>query len=223
LIGTTQLNNVALGIKYTPTSSDYFQLRGNGDMYTAGQVQVGNSLTAPDAQFNVSFNTNNPTPPLYQLAVVNTTSTPTDVFTIDNAGNTFTAGSIGIGFPPSPSFALDVKGVIRAEEVRVCPSRTCDFVFDNTYKLMTLDTLNAYLKLNHHLPGIASAKEMEAAGTIGLGEMNMNLLQKVEELTLYTIQQKQQVTQQQTEIEKQNEKIKELETKLDLLVKQVQK
>ncbi len=267
ILGLTDFNQIALGVKYTnPTSplngTDYFQLHGNGNMYTAGQVQIGNGLSTPDAQLNVSFNTGNTTPPAYEVAVVNTTSTPTDVFTVDQNGNINTKGGyyqngnptwqtttnsagagvvwfgglgngqqVGIGTSiPDPNVILDVYGIERANEIRVCPDQTCDFVFDQNYNLMSLDTLNSYLKNNHHLPGIASAKEMEAEGSISLGKMNMQLLQKVEELTLYTIQQKQQaaiqqeqVTQQQKEIEKQNKKINELEEKLDLLLKQGQK
>jgi hypothetical protein len=262
LIGLTDLNQIALGVKYTnPNSSlngtDYFQLHCNGNMFDAGQVTIGNSLSTPDAQLNVSFNTNNP-PPAYELAIVNTTSTPTDVFTVDQNGNVNTSGGyfinhqpltinpwlqttygasnvvyygdgttnyqVGIGTSkPDPNVILDVYGIERATEIRVCPDQTCDFVFDKDYNLMSLDTLNAYLKSNHHLPGIASAKEMKSEGSISLGKMNMQLLQKVEELTLYTIQQKDKAKAQDEKIEKQDEKIKELEAKLDLLLKQSQK
>ena len=45
-----------------------------------------------------------------------------------------------------------------------------------------------YIKENGHLPNIPSAKEMEANG-IDLGKMDMQLLEKVEELTLYTLEQ----------------------------------
>ena len=259
ILGSADLNQIALGVKYTNPNSplngtDYLQLHTNGNLFDAGQVTIGNSLSTPDAQLNVSFNTNNATPPTYELAIVNTTSTPTDVFTVDKDGNLNTSGGyfinhqpltinpwlqtnnviyygdgttnyqVGIGTStPDANVILDVYGIERATEIRVCPDQTCDFVFDQNYNLMSLDTLNAYLKNNHHLPGIASAKEMEAEGSISLGKMNMQLLQKVEELTLYTIQQKQEAKEQDEKIEKQDEKIKELEAKLDLILKQSQK
>jgi hypothetical protein len=241
-------------------------------MFDAGQVQIGNSLSTPDAQLNVSFNTNN-TPPAYELAVVNTTSTPTDVFTVDQNGTTqigkiqatpsaalticspsptgfasnqisvrdpgniadvFTVTNGGIGFFASQlsigytsiffsNYSLDVNGTIHANEVKVCNVPGCDFVFDKNYNLMPLDSLSSYLKCNHHLPGIASANEMAEEGSISLGEMDKQLLQKVEELTLYTIQQKDKAKAQDEKIEKQDEKIKDLEAKLDLLLKQGQK
>ena len=61
------------------------------------------------------------------------------------------------------------------------------------YKLLPVDSLDAYVTQNHHLPGIASAKEIEAEGNVALGKMDSQLLQKVEELTLYMIQMKKEL------------------------------
>jgi len=58
---------------------------------------------------------------------------------------------------------------------------------------MPIDSLNAFVKQNKHLPGIASAKQMEAEGDISLSKMNSQLLQKVEELTLYVIELQKQI------------------------------
>jgi hypothetical protein len=78
----------------------------------------------------------------------------------------------------------------------------CDFVFDKDYKLLPLNDLESYLQLNHHLPGIPSAEEMENSDGVELGKMNTQLLQKVEELTLYTIQLKKQLDEMQEQIDK---------------------
>jgi hypothetical protein len=77
-----------------------------------------------------------------------------------------------------------------------------NFVFDKEYKLMPLNELEQYLQLNHHLPGIPSAKEMDNNNGVELGKMNTRLLQKVEELTLYTIQLKKQLDDMQAQIDK---------------------
>ena len=60
------------------------------------------------------------------------------------------------------------------------------------YKLISLQELEIFLKENHHLPNVPSAETMEAEG-ISLKEMNLILLQKIEELTLYTLQQQKEI------------------------------
>ncbi|GGD07570.1 hypothetical protein GCM10011368_06870 [Hyunsoonleella pacifica] len=67
-----------------------------------------------------------------------------------------------------------------------------DYVFTNDYKLPTLLEVEAYIKENGHLPNIDSAKEVEKNGVL-LGEMNAKLLEKIEELTLYIIEQQKQI------------------------------
>jgi hypothetical protein len=63
-----------------------------------------------------------------------------------------------------------------------------DFVFEDDYDLMSLDEVSSFVEENHHLPGIASADEMKTDG-LAMGEFQIQLLQKVEELTLYAIEQ----------------------------------
>jgi hypothetical protein len=91
---------------------------------------------------------------------------------------------------------------MRANEVKVCLFGTCDFVFDKNYKLMPIDSLDAYLEQNHHLPEVASAKQMQEEGNVSLGEIDSKLLQKVEELTLYMIQLNKEVALLKAENEK---------------------
>lgn len=95
-------------------------------------------------------------------------------------------GNIGIG-TNDPKYKLDVCGTIRAKEVKVNLNGTCpDYVFEPNYELMSFEELREYLENNKHLPGIPSASETKENG-INLSEMNMMLLQKVEELTLYIL------------------------------------
>lgn len=96
--------------------------------------------------------------------------------------------NIGIG-TPSPDEKLTVNGTIHSTEVKVTPSvPTPDYVFEPDYKLASLEEIKAYVDKNHHLPEIPSAKEIEKKG-ISLGDMNMKLLKKIEELTLYLVEQ----------------------------------
>jgi hypothetical protein len=119
-------------------------------------------------------------------------------------------GNVGIG-TNGPDYKLDVCGTIRAKEIKVDLLGGCDFVFDRDYPLMDLKELQEFVMTNHHLPGIASEKEMIEQG-LNVKEFQMKLLQKVEELTLYTIAQNKKIEQQNdrtTLLEEQNELLKQ--------------
>lgn len=89
------------------------------------------------------------------------------------------------------AYKLDVNGIIRANEV-VINTTGADFVFEKEYKLMSLELLEQNINKNKHLPGIPSACEMQKNG-VSLSELNTSLLQKVEELTLYIIEQNKRI------------------------------
>ena len=109
-------------------------------------------------------------------------------------------GSIGIG-TTSPDQKLTVKGKIHAEEVIVDLSVPGpDYVFADNYPLTTLQEVEDYIQQNKHLPEIPSAREMEANG-VELGTMNMLLLKKIEELTLYTLEQEKEIEKLKLAIE----------------------
>ncbi len=112
-------------------------------------------------------------------------------------------GKIGIG-TRTPDEMLTVKGKIHTQEVLVDLKGAVapDYVFQNYflgtselmpgYTFTPLNKLAAYVEENHHLPGVPSAKELDAEG-MSLKEMNLILLQKIEELTLYTIEQQKEI------------------------------
>lgn len=116
----------------------------------------------------------------------------------------FDKGNIGIGtLTPDPSYKLDVCGTIRASEVKVDLQGTCvpDFVFKADFKLMDLNELETFVKTNQHLPEIAPEKELVENG-VNMKEFQMKLLQKIEELTLYTIEQNKKIQALEEKIEK---------------------
>ncbi len=101
-------------------------------------------------------------------------------------------GNVGIG-TTQPDQKLTVNGTIHATRVKVETTVPApDYVFEESYSLPTLDDVKSYIDENKHLPEVPSAKEMEAKG-IDVEEMNMLLLKKVEELTLYILQQEQRI------------------------------
>jgi hypothetical protein len=102
-------------------------------------------------------------------------------------------GSVGIGTTVTTGYMLAVAGKIHAEEVMVeYADDWYDFVFENNYQLPDLSELESFVKKNKHLPDVPSAKEVSENG-INLGEMNGILLKKVEELTLYIIEQQKEI------------------------------
>jgi len=115
---------------------------------------------------------------------------------------------VGIG-TATPAYKLDVNGTIRAKEV-IIETSWADFVFDKDYALPTLDEVKAHIDTHKHLPGIPSEAEVKENG-VGLADITTKLLQKVEELTLYVIQQDENSAQQRQTIEKLNKRIEELE------------
>jgi hypothetical protein len=98
-------------------------------------------------------------------------------------------GNVSIGATDPKGYKLAVAGKAVAEEITVkLQANWPDYVFEKSYALPTLEEVKSYIDQNKHLPEIPSAKEMETNG-VNLGEMNMLLLRKIEELTLYIIEQ----------------------------------
>ncbi|WP_159472968.1 hypothetical protein [Chryseobacterium sp. 18068] len=93
-----------------------------------------------------------------------------------------------------------LQGKLEAKEIKVTLTPTADFVFAEDYDLPKLEDIEKHIKEKKHLPEIASAKQMEKEG-VNVGEFQIKLLQKIEELTLYTIEQNKQLKIQKEEIE----------------------
>lgn len=131
-------------------------------------------------------------------AIVNVNAKPL-TFGTNNQGRMIidAIGNVGIG-TSSPNQKLTVNGTIYGKEIKVdlaVPGP--DYVFEKNYSLPSLEEVKDYIAKHKHLPDVPSAKDMEANG-INLSEMNMLLLKKVEELTLYMI-----------DLKRENEQIKE--------------
>jgi hypothetical protein len=108
-------------------------------------------------------------------------------------------GQILLGRPDATGYGfkgtrtLNVMGGILADSVRVALSGTwADYVFADDYPLMSPEDLSSFIKQHRHLPGIPTQQEVEKEG-ISLGETNIKLLEKIEELTLYMLNQQEQI------------------------------
>ncbi|MEO9512555.1 MAG: hypothetical protein ABJN84_11015 [Flavobacteriaceae bacterium] len=123
-------------------------------------------------------------------------------------------GNVGIG-TSNPDMKLTVKGNIHAEEVKIDLNVPApDYVFKEDYNLRSIEDVENFIKENNHLPEIPSAKEFEENGVMQ-AEMDMNLLKKIEELTLYTIQQEKKIKK----LERENQKLKSLSNRLSEIEK----
>ncbi len=108
-----------------------------------------------------------------------------------------TTGNVGIG-TINPGEKLSVNGRIRSKEVLVQSTGWPDFVFDEKYELPTLKDVEKFITTNKHLPNIPPAIDIETNGQ-NLGDIQKSLLQKVEELTLYIIEQNKRIEKLEAE------------------------
>jgi len=152
---------------------------------------VGESLPA-------AHRTKGPTDPFNQL-LINANNTFNQLMKISKDGKVI----IGDANLTSPyNYKLYVQDGILTERVKVAIKTSLDwsdFVFADDYNLMPLHELSSYIEEHNHLPQIPSAEEVVKNG-IDLGEMNAKLLQKIEELTLYMLEQQKQMDKQQEEL-----------------------
>jgi len=125
-------------------------------------------------------------------------------------GESFFDSNVGIG-TSSPQNKLSVNGTIWAKEVKVTLTDAADWVFEEDYNLRPLEEVASFIKENKHLPEIPSAEEFRQQD-MKVSEMTNKLLQKIEELTLYAIDQKNE-----------NDQLKERVNKLEALVQTLTK
>ncbi len=107
---------------------------------------------------------------------------------------------------------LGIRGKLTANEVEVKLGGWADFVFEDSYDLKSLEDVESFINENKHLPDVPTESEVKENG-LSLGQSNAMLLQKIEELTLYLIQQNKEIKT----LKDQNKKIVELEEKIKKL------
>ena len=115
-------------------------------------------------------------------------------------------GNVGIGTRLTSDYRLAVDGKIGAREVNVNTDAWSDYVFADDYKLPSLETIGRFIKQYRHLPDVPTAEEVKLNG-IDLGATDALLLKKIEDLTLYMI-----------EIKNENEALKEEMARLKAVV-----
>ena len=131
----------------------------------------------------------------------------------DDNGDVFFSGRIGVG-SNNVGGNLNLRVLINGNlgcgslyasyifgsSVRVTSPDGADFVFEEDYNLPSLADVESYINVHNHLPEISSADEMKANG-LELSSFTIKLLQKIEELTLYTIEQEKRIEAQERRIQ----------------------
>lgn len=122
-------------------------------------------------------------------------------------------GNVAIGTQDPKGYKLAVAGKIVSEEVVVkLKANWPDFVFDDTFTLTPLSALETFIKAEKHLPEVPTAEQIKENG-VEIGEMNRVLLKKIEELTLYLIEQDKRLMELEQVIKSQSARLSALETK----------
>jgi hypothetical protein len=169
---------------------------------------VADPLTIQRSNMAVGVNTINPQAKLHikGSGVDNTTSS----LLVNNNANTelfriLDNGNVGIG-TANPQSLLSVNGNIITRKITATPIGWSDYVFSDDYSLLPLPQVEDYIHRNRHLPDVISAGEVKLHG-VDLAENQAVLLKKVEELTLYLIE-------EHKELEKLKEENKKLAARL---------
>lgn len=117
---------------------------------------------------------------------------------------------------------MQIAGTLVATNVTVNVGSFPDYVFADDYQLLSIEEVNQYIKLNKHLPNIPAASEIEKSG-MNLGQINVLLTEKVEELTLYTIQQQEELKALNTRKDEQVKEITELKAEASEMKQELSK
>ena len=131
------------------------------------------------------------------------------------------SGNVGIGTEnvTDAAYKLSVEGTIRTRKVRVDPATWADYVFDNDYHLRPIKELEQYIQAQKHLPDVPTTEEVKQKG-IDLGDNQVVLLKKIEELTLYVIEQHKKQEIQSLQSQDMNRRLQELDQQVKKLTQE---
>lgn len=190
-------------------------ITGNGAPATPYQVSsIDTSLYSNNGTINQSTTTNN-----NRVVNMNDRNIWFNTSTSPNHGKMY-IGSSYIYPNNTGNYKLFVEGGILTEKIKVALRSTnnwADYVFADDYKLMPLKQVEEFINKNNHLPNIDSAEDLAKNG-LDLSVMQAKQMEKIEELTLYIIEQNKMLENQNKAIENQNKEIEELKKQMKALI-----
>lgn len=181
-----------LGINTSPSGTSLLHIN-NNNKYSAAKIVTDYNSSSNIKGIDVTVK--NPGQGGVTGLYIDADDSPSD-FAIIADGNSAFNGIVSIGtMDPAAGYKLNVDGKIIAEELRIQNSTAWpDYVFETDYSLQPLDKVSEFIRENKHLSEVPSAKDIEQNGII-VGEMQATLLKKIEELTLYIIEQDKRISQ----------------------------
>jgi hypothetical protein len=216
-------------------------------------VDVERSAAAARFQLTAFTNTGSEAPQYIQRRARGTSAAPTALLNNDNLGLFSFRGMTPGGFggsraaitaqaagnftnastPTRLIFSTTPSGSTSPQQVMVINSNGTvsingatlnvpDYVFEDDYELMPLEELQAFVRENRHLPGVAPAAEVNANG-LDIAGSQLSVLEKVEELTLYTLEQHEQIKDLRREnarLQARVDKVDRLEALVGLLMQE---
>ncbi len=175
----------------------------------AASIQVSAVGNTQPYQRLMYFEYNNPDTKIMEVKNTSTSRSPFTLYAdgqleIDNGTAKIfhlgTNGMLSINNGTTETFRVEANGLTRARKIKVDADVWADYVFEPDYKLMPLSDVESFLKEHKHLPSIPSEKVMLEEG-IDLAEMNVKMMEKIEELTLYLIEQNKELEKVKAELE----------------------
>lgn len=202
-----------LAIRYDKTTDNaIFSSASWGSAWTSVLI---NPLSTSEA-FGLGIGVSSATDARLKVKGRGTTNTTAALHTINQNNESLLFvrddGNVGIG-TETPQAKLAVNGDIFSKKIKVIQTGWPDYVFRSDYKLLKLQEVKYFIEHNSHLPGVPSATMIEKDG-LDLGELQAVLLKKIEELTLYVIQQNEITEKQAKQLLDQQKRLADLEEQL---------
>ena len=209
-LGQSTSTSSPYSLDWTPTAAGTYSLTAKATDNHAGITTSSTVTVTVSAATDLgwSLTGNGGTTPATQF--IGTTDAQPMIFKTNNTEQ-FRIGTdghvkIGAFANPPPDAKLAVDGYIYARKLTVTSQSWADYVFDSAYKLAPLNEVEDFIQKNKHLPGMIPAAAVEKKG-VDVGENQAVLLKKIEELTLYLIEQNKKINQLQKQVKQQDKKI----------------
>lgn len=188
-----------------------------------GNGYIGIGTKTPDYPFDVRYNSKFRGTASFENGATFNNNTTFNQQAKFNGKASFNNVGIGTNDPQAPLHLVGnarIEGDLVARRVSLDIGSFPDYVFEDNYELMTLQDLEAFVKEHKHLPGVPSEKEVVSGG-MDVAQINTLLVEKVEELTLYTIDQEKKIKQQEELLNAQNAMLLKMQDKLNKLEEKI--